>query len=270
MAVMSRFLLIFMIVMVSMWLGCSDHTSPDISPTASPPVESPRQAVLPEVQVNAAGFPLLKTRLETMRVVREKGMPPEQQDIYQRGIDRLRESGIADRIIKRGEKAPDFTLTSSSGQPVTLSERLKAGPVVLVWYQGGWSPYCNLELQAYQEIVPEIQQCGASIIALSPETEAFCQRTAERIKLSFDCLSDRGNEMARNYGLVYKLSDEEIALYRGRIDLEKFNGDSSYELPLPVTYIVDGTGVIQYEFIDPDYRNRAEPADVVATLKQIK
>jgi len=239
-----------------MAFGCSD---------SGPPADAPRIGRISP----PADMPTLKTRLDTLRAVREQGTPEEHLRVYQQGIDRLRESGIAGRALNVGDKAPDFTLTSATGESVTLAELLKQGPVVITWYHGSWSPYCNLELQALQEILPEIRRLGANLIAISPETSEYGVRTMQRIKLEFDLLTDRGNQAARTYKIVYKLSDEEIAFYQGRINLNKHNSDSSHELPLPVTYIVDSSGVIQYASIDPDYRNRTEPADLVSALERV-
>jgi peroxiredoxin len=186
------------------------------------------------------------------------------------GVTRmLVESGIAEKSLRVGDKAPDFDLPNASGEAVRLKGLLDKGPVVLNFYRGGWCPYCNLELNAYQKRLPDINQLGASLVAISPQTPDNSLSTAEKNELKFQVLSDVGNKVADKFGLVFRLPTELQELYnKFGIVLPKFNGDESWELPMPGTYVIDKDGTVSYAFVDADYTKRAEPDEVIAKLQE--
>jgi peroxiredoxin len=214
----------------------------------------------------------LKEKLEARSAEAAKVVPAEVRTEYGKGIQAVEKSGIEKSAKQVGDKAPDFTLKNPSGHEVSLSEALKNGPVVLTWYRGGWCPYCNIALAAYQAKLPEMRAEGATFMALTPELPDKSLTTAEKHKLDFDVLSDLNHEVAKNYGLVFKLTPEVEKLYKGKFDLTKFNGEKAgdQDLPLAATYIIDQAGVIRWAFVKADYRQRAEPADVLAFLKKLK
>ncbi len=179
-------------------------------------------------------------------------------------------TGIASQSLKEGEQAPDFTLPDAFGHSVTLSEFLKRGPVVLTFYRGEWCPYCNLQLRAYQQILPQIKELGATLIALSPQTADNSLSTVEKAELTFIVLSDLGNVVARQYRLVFSLAEAIRPLYQSLgNDLTKFNGDSSWELPMPGTFIIDQKGTVRMAFVDADYTRRLEPATLLESLRAV-
>ena len=171
-----------------------------------------------------------------------------------------------------GDKAPGFTLKDPIGQEVTLSEVLKKGPVVLTWYRGGWCPYCNIALAAYQEKLTEIRAAGASLVALTPELPEKSMITSESLKLDFNVLTNLNDEVARKYRLVCELTLGVEKLLKEFFDLTKFNGEAAgdKELSLSATYIIDEKGVIRWALVNADYRQRAEPADIAASLEKLK
>lgn len=180
-------------------------------------------------------------------------------------------SGLADQSIKQGEKAPDFVLPDVNGENVQLSHLLAHGPVVLIFYRGGWCPYCNLALRSYQAILPEIQAAGATLVAVSPQTPDNSLSTREKIDLSFPVLSDRGNMVARAYGLVFAVASDVQAIQRGMgLDVAKVNGSETWELPMPGSYVIAQDGVITLAFINPDHTHRLEPAAILTALDQLK
>ncbi len=195
------------------------------------------------------------------------------QDILNTMLDvtrRLVESGIADNSLKVGDKVPDFNLPNAAGEEVRLKELLDKGPVILNFYRGGWCPYCNLELNAYQKHIPDINELGASLVAISPQTPDNSLSTAEKNELKFQVLSDVGNKVANQFGLVFKVPSELQEIYNNfGITLPKFNGDESWEIPMPGTYVIDKDGTVSYAFADPDYTKRAEPDEVIAKLEEI-
>jgi len=116
--------------------------------------------------------------------------------------------------------------------------------------------------------LPNIKALGANLIALTPELPDQSMSTAEKFELEFEVLSDIDNHVARNYGIVYKLTDEVAALYKEKFDLLATNGNDSDELPIAATYVINQEGKIIYAFLDADYRNRAEPSAITAALKK--
>ncbi len=186
---------------------------------------------------------------------------------YKEGIESVEKNGIVKTAKQVGDKAPDFTLNNALGKPVTLSEYLKKGKIVLTWYRGGWCPYCNLTLQALQEELSNFKAHGANLIALTPELPDESISTSEKHDLKFEVLSDIGNIVAKEYGIVFQLTDEVAEIYNQSFELNNHNGDESNELPLAATFIIDEKGEIIYAFLDADYRNRAEPSEITDFLK---
>ena len=166
-----------------------------------------------------------------------------------------------------GDTAPDFKLPIASGGTVRLSEMLASGPVVLTFYRGSWCPYCNTELRALQTALPDIEAARARMVAVSPQTPDSSMTIVERQALTFPVLSDAGNRVAREFGLVFRVDVGVRDKYRAAgIDLAMSNGDASWELPVPATYVVAPDRTITYAFVEADYTRRAAPEDVVAAL----
>ncbi|MCL4104573.1 UNVERIFIED_CONTAM: hypothetical protein GTU68_004527 [Idotea baltica] len=168
--------------------------------------------------------------------------------------------------------APDFTLSNATGKSVTLSEQLKSGPVVLTWYRGGWCPYCNIQLGAYQAVLPEIKELDGTLIALTPELPDRTLSTKEKNSLEFEVLSDVNQKVANDYGLVFNLTPDVTEYYRQAFDLNAFNGKEAAadELPLAATYVIDTDGKIAYSFLSANYKKRAEPVDILEALAALK
>ena len=197
---------------------------------------------------------------------------PEVKAKYAEGIASVKEQGIVEGAKQVGNIAPDFTLKNATGKEVTLSEELKKGPVVLTWYRGGWCPYCNIAMAAMQQSLPDIKKAGASLIALTPELPDKTLTTVEKNKLEFEVLTDLDHQVAKKYDLLFKLTPEVEKLYGEKFDLKAYNGADagSDTLPLVATYIIGQDGKIAWAFLHHDYHKRAEPADIVAFLKEMK
>jgi peroxiredoxin len=212
----------------------------------------------------------VKKELEAFQKEIATKAPPERLKAYEEGIESVKKSGVLDKALKVGDKAPDFELPNASGKTVKLSALLEKGPVIVTWYRGAWCPYCNIALKGFQNVLPEIKAEGASLVAVSPQTPDNSLSTIEKDGLGFEVLSDKGNKTAHAFGVAYKVPAVVADQMKGRLDLSKFNGDSSNKLPLGATYVVDKKGIIRYAFVDADYRKRAEPSAVVAALKGLK
>src|SRR6266581_9315692 len=186
-------------------------------------------------------------------------------------IGQLIKSGAAERAFKEGEQAPDFTLPDSRGNVVTLSQLLTQGPVVMTFFRGQWCPYCHLQLRAYQEALSHIQARGASLVAISPQTPYHSRALAEKLELTFALLSDMGNQMARQFGLVFTLDEAVRGAYKQvGADLPRFNGTDSWELPMAGTFLVDQSGTVRQAFVHPDFTRRLDPSVVIARLNELQ
>ena len=212
----------------------------------------------------------LKAKLEEKKANFELRADDNKKRAYKEGQQSVEKSGIVQSAKQVGDKAPDFTLTNALGKSVTLSDYLKKGNVILTWYRGGWCPYCNLTLHELQQELQHFKDNGATLLALTPELPDKSMSTAEKHNLEFEVLSDVGNTIAKEYGIVFKLTDEVATMYNTSFDMNGYNGDQSNELPLAATYIINQEGEIIYAFLDADYRNRAEPTDLTEFLKENK
>jgi peroxiredoxin len=213
--------------------------------------------------------PLADT-LNAKRAAFEARASEEKKLIYAEGISSVENSGILSSAKQVGDTAAFFALPNASGVPVDLKELLAEGPVVITWYRGGWCPYCNLTLARMQEELPRFKAAGATLIALTPERPDSSLTTAEKNDLEFEILSDLGNSVARQYGVVFTLTDDVAKSYQDGFDLHGYNDDASNELPLAATYVIGTDGVITYAFLHADYRERAEPRDILEALSRTK
>jgi peroxiredoxin len=211
--------------------------------------------------------PELRTQIQEL----ERSLPPlapEQARLLEKAAQELALSGIAGQVLKAGDQAPDFTLPNAVGRPVTLDSALQQGPVVVTFYRGAWCPYCNLQLRAYQKVLPEMQRLGASLLAVSPQRPDQSQATLLKNFLQYEVLSDLGNAVARDFGLVYQVPEWVRSTYLSfGTDLPAFNGDSSWELPIPGTFLIGAERHILLAYADSDPRNRLEPAAILEALE---
>jgi peroxiredoxin len=186
-------------------------------------------------------------------------------------VDALRSSGILDSAAKAGDPlpaAPD--VLDAHGQPFDLAGSAAARPLVLVFYRGGWCPYCNLELRAYQARLDRIRAAGATLVAVSPECPDHSLTTAEKNDLGFPVLSDVGGALAAALGIRFTLSDAVRPFYeKAGHALPERNGDGTWSLPMPATFVVERGGRIAEAFVEPDYRRRLDPEAAIAALHRL-
>ena len=197
-------------------------------------------------------------------------LPQDDQKTVGSAFEKLMSSTVAADAKTSGDEAPDFELPNVRGGTLSLRDALAEGPVVLSFYRGSWCPFCNLELNALQQQLPVIRECGARLIAVSPEKPDASLSHAEKLKLEFDVLSDPGNRVADTYGLIMTVYESLRPLYlQWGIDLPAANGDDSHQLPVPATYVIDRYGTIQATHVDKDYTKRMEPEAIIAALKAL-
>ncbi|HZR58888.1 MAG TPA: peroxiredoxin-like family protein [Terriglobales bacterium] len=196
-----------------------------------------------------------------------KYVPPEIQAIHARTIVEIKQGGISDRVLPIDVKASVFELTDHHGKLVSSAELLSKGKLVICFFRGRWCPFCVGQLEAMNLILPQIQLSGATLVAISPQTIQQSFFMADQHKLKFPLLSDAGNKVAQQFGLTYRVPDHQQAVYkRVFINLPFTNGDTSWELPIPATYILDQDGTILRAWHDADYTERPEPSEILERL----
>jgi peroxiredoxin len=214
--------------------------------------------------------PLRDTYAERKELI-AKYVPADVQAVHARVVDELRQLGIVQRALKPGDAAPDFELTNHNGKPVRASELLDRGPLVICFFRGRWCPFCVGQMEAMNAVLPQLQELGTSIVAISPQTVHQSYLMADQHKLRFAMLSDAANQVARQFGLVYRVPDYQQEIYsRAFVNLPFINGEPSWELSIPATYIIsaDQSNTILYAFADPDYTVRPEPSYILQRLAQ--
>lgn len=213
----------------------------------------------------------LKEQLAELKEQNLSQIPEDIQAIMFGDLKQLEDSGIVDKAPKNGEKIIDFNLPNHIGETRSLAELREKGPVVITFYRGGWCPYCNLELRAYQAVLEDIKAAGATLVAITPELPDSSLSTSEKHNLGFEVLTDEKSDYARELGLVFTLSEKVRPVYEQfGIEVEKHNGKGQFDLPLAATLVVDVDGTVACAAVAVDYTQRAEPADVVKELQNLK
>jgi peroxiredoxin len=207
----------------------------------------------------------LEARLDAFREEWQRKAPAARRLAFERHIESLRAEGAEARALKPGDALPDLTLPDVRGGELRLRGAL---PAVIVFYRGGWCPYCNLELRYWQTKLPEIAAAGGTLMAISPEDPDNSLATAEKNGLAFPVLSDTDGAAARAFGLEFELPPELQALYAevGHA-LPEIGAGTGWRLPVPGTFVVGRDGRVALAHADADYRKRLEPAAALAALR---
>lgn len=216
----------------------------------------------------------LQAKLDAFKADFEAGKPPYNVprsviETMHKATAELRASGLAERAKTVGDNAPAFTLKNSDGNDVSSAALLARGPLILSFYRGVWCPYCNMELQALQQALPQFEQLGASLVAISPQTAPNSRKSTRQNDLTLPILSDVKGKVSEAFGLKFKLPDYLIELYKGlKNDLPAFNDDPEWTLPMPARYVIGQDGLILYAEVNPDYTRRPEPEDMLPVLQR--
>jgi peroxiredoxin len=189
---------------------------------------------------------------------------------YEDSVAELNRSGFLQYAIKEGEPFPDFVLPSAEGRLVSLASFLERGPVIISFFRGEWCPWCQLMLTALAEAMPEIEAAGASLLALTPETGGLPLIMKRDSNAHFEVLSDVDCGVGLAAGIIFRMP----RLYRARLEASGISlpervGNSSWFLPVPATFIVTRDGLIAWRFVDADFTHRAEPADIIKTIRSL-
>lgn len=221
----------------------------------------------PDADANAVDD--LQSQLDAKKSQWAEKATDEAKTLYDDGIAKVKATGVLGTMKQVGDQAPAFTLPNAVGDMVSSKALLMEGPIIVVFYRGAWCPYCNITLAAWQDELETIEELGGQLVAVSPQLPDYSLDSKQKNELAFPVLSDVGNKIADAFGITTQVTPEIIKLWEGRIDLEKHNGDASAKLPLPATYLISPDGRIHYAHAHEDYRVRAEPADVIAKLREL-
>lgn len=196
-----------------------------------------------------------------------KYVPAETQAVHAQAVAELKQRQIAANILPVSAKAPAFELQDRNGKIVRSADLLAKGRLVICFIRGRWCPFCVGQMEAMNLMLPQIEQAGAALVAISPQTVKQSFFMCDQHKLRFPLLSDAHNNVGRQFGLTYRVPTQQEAIYRRAfVNLPFTNGDDSWELPIPATYILDREGTVLYASANEDYTERPEPADLVCAL----
>ncbi len=200
-----------------------------------------------------------------------KYVPPDVQAIHDRTVAVLKAQQFATRALGVGALAPAFELPDHNSRPVSSAVLLAKGPVVLLLIRGRWCPFCVTQMEATNYIASQVVAAGASLIAISPQTAKQAYFMHDQHKLAFPLLVDARNQVARQFGLVYRIPDEQQQLYRRTfVNLPLANGDDTWTLPIPATYILNRDGTVLFAYANEDYTERPEPLEILSTLERMR
>lgn len=195
-------------------------------------------------------------------------VPAETEAIHAQAIAELKAKRLAANILPVGAKAPHFELQDQDGKVVSSSDLLAKGRLVICFIRGRWCPFCVGQMEAMNLIVPQIEEAGGTLVAISPQTVKQSFFMHDQHRLRFPLLSDAGNEVARQFRLAYRVPPAQEEVYhRAFVNLPFANGDESWGLPIPATYILDRDGTVIYASANEDYTERPEPAEILGQLQ---
>jgi peroxiredoxin len=208
---------------------------------------------------------LLQDQLDQITTNTRNLVQAERLAVGERAVEELFRSGIEERILKVGAPAPGFALRDASGRMVRSEDLLETGPLVLKFFRGRWCPYCMTELEAWRDAYGRLRERGALLVALGPQIERQSDFMASQHGLPFPVLSDRNSEVAEKFGLVYTVPDYHRSYYLSiLVNIPFVNGEKSWRLPLPATYVVGRDQTIHFAEAYADFRVRPEPEAALA------
>lgn len=204
-------------------------------------------------------------RLARIRANQCERLPTPEVSVLCRGVERLRRSGMRQSCIQTGETAPDFAFTGGQNRHTHLYELLETGPVVVNFLRGFWCPFCKTEFDAYERVCAHMASLGCQGLLVTPQQSATDFGTRNRCEIIFD----HDNDIAHQFGIAYALAEDEIELLSSwGIQLNEMNQSERWELPLPATYLIATDRTVVWQFVDPDFRSRCCPDELLAEVRR--
>jgi peroxiredoxin len=192
---------------------------------------------------------------------------PEFAAAVDRLIDRLRRAGAGDSAPKPGEPMPGFVLPDENGDRVSLDDLLDEGPVAITFHRGHWCPYCRININALAQAQKELAKGEGQIIGIMPDLQKFVADLKKQSNVPFTILSDMDNGYALSLNLTIWVGTELQRMLQDRVNIPAFQGNSSWMLPIPATFVVGRDGLTRARFIDPDYRKRMTINEMLAAMR---
>ncbi|WP_216901526.1 peroxiredoxin-like family protein [Nocardia alni] len=210
----------------------------------------------------------IREQSDQLKAAAAENLPADVRAVFDRSVQGFIDEGIPAAAIAAGDTVDNFTLEDATGASVSLDDLVADGPAVIVFYRGGWCPYCNVALRTYQtELLPRLGAFGARLVAISPQSPDESLSTAQKAELEFTVLSDPGSGLAQRLGIAFRQADDVLDAQRTLgLDLAKVNVEGSVHLPMPTVLIVDRQRTVRFVDVQPDYTARTEVADIVAAL----
>jgi peroxiredoxin len=209
----------------------------------------------------------LQDQLDEITANTRRLVQAERLAVGERAVEELFHSGIEERILPVGAKAPEFVLNDAAGKPVRSADLLTLAPLVIKFFRGRWCPYCMTELEAWRDAYGRLRECGALLVAVSPQIERQSDFMIGQHMLPFPVLSDPGCRVAGQFGLAYSVPEYHREYYRSiLVNIPFVNGEESWRLPIPATYVIDRGGQIVLAEAHADFRVRPEPEDALAAV----
>lgn len=172
------------------------------------------------------------------------------------------------RPLRVGDSVPNGALQSIDGKPVAFKDLITHKPSVVIFYRGGWCPFCNIQMGQLATLEPSLTAMGYQILAVSPDQPAKLKESLDKHHLAYTLLSDRTMDLTRQFGLAYRVSHEVVAkMKQYGSDLESSTGNTLHLLPVPAAYVVDRKGVIHFVYFNPDIKVRVNPDELLKAAK---
>ena len=206
----------------------------------------------------------LQDQLDAITANTRNLVQPERLAVGEKAVEELFASGVEGKILPVGAQAPEFALKDAHGKVLRTADLLAIGPVVLKFFRGRWCPYCVTELEAWRDLYRKLRERGALLVAISPQTQRQSDFMVSQHGLPFPVLTDLNNTVAEQFGLVYTVPEYHRDYYLSiLVNIPFVNGEKSWRLPLPATYVLDRQGRVVYAEAHADFRVRPEPEDAL-------
>ena len=213
----------------------------------------------------------LQDQLDEITANTRSLVQPDRLAVGERAVEELFATGIEDRILAVGAIAPAFALRDSNGRMLRSEDMLALGPLVVKFFRGRWCPYCMTELETWRDLYGRLRELGALLVAIGPQTERQSDFMVGHHGLPFPVLSDPGNKMAEQFGLAYTIPEYHRSYYRSiLVNIPFVNGDESWRLPLPATYVIGRDGRVLFAEAHADFRVRPEPEEVLSVVSRAR